>query len=171
MVKAKEYPVAKPDFLHVLSPVKEDGSFQFWTPCRTGKLPVEGKPEGEGFERSFTFISGHSWEMQRRIETTLGYKPAWGWWSLRARWKFEQNFIAALPVVMQRHGFPTGQLTAVGTARRPSKGAWEFTFKGGNIQITENFILAKLMDKDVFETDIWLEAVLQTFPELWKQAA
>ena len=163
--------MAKPDFLHVIAPVNTDGSFQFWEPVRTGKLPREGKCEGEEFSHSFTFMLGYSWEMQRKIESVLGYIPPYGWYNLRTRQIFETEFLLAVPLVMERRGFKAGPLTAIGSARRPSKGAWDFTFKGVNIQIPENFILAKLMDKEEFESEIWVQAVRATFPNLLKNAA
>ena len=170
MVLLREQTV-KPDFVHVVAPVLPDGAHRFWTPCRTGKLPTEGKCEGGAYAQSFSFLTGHNWEMQRKIEAVLGYKPTHGWYNLRTQNDFRRQFLLAIPRVMERHGFKTGRLTAIGTARRPSKGAWEFTTKGGNVQITEHFILAKLMDKEVFEADIWVEAVMQAFPDLWKTVA
>lgn len=161
----------KSDSLTVISPVGTDGSFQFWERCRTGKMPLEGKPEGLGYDQSFTFAAGHQWEIQRKIVDVLGYAPAWGWYTRQTYFDFQKQFLLAIPIIMQRHGFRTGELRAVGRARRPNKGAWSFTMHSGNIQITENFILAKLMGREIFEADILRTAVYNTVPLLVRQMA
>lgn len=158
MMLLKEQPV-KPDRLDTISPVSEDGSFKFWEPCRTGKMPIEGKCTGEEFAQSFTYPFGTNWQVNRVIRDTLGFEPKWGWYNQETYRRFQKYFLLALPIVFERHGFKPGKVTALGVARRPTKGAWEFRLTGGNIILEHNFILAKLMGQEVFEREIWQEAI------------
>lgn len=155
------------DYVKVISPVEEDYSFCFWEKCRTGRLPTAGDCKGPEYDCSFTFDIGYAWQLRAKIQEYAGIPQSF--WHGPSRYTlfntFQESFLKAIPVVFSKHGFKAGQLTAIGYARRPSKGKWDFTFTGANVKIDENFILAKLMDREMFETEIWQEAIKLTAAE------
>jgi hypothetical protein len=153
------------DFVRVISPIGADGSYQFWTPCRTGKMPLTGECKGPEYDLSFTFNLGYAWEFKRRVEKYLGTCPAQRGMQ-RGQWvQFQEAIISVIPDIFGKHGFSVGQLTAIGYARRPNKGKWDFSFTGINVKIPSNFILAKLMGHELFEDEVWLAALKQMFAE------
>lgn len=153
------------DFVKVISPISADGTYQFWEQCRTGRMPLKGECKGEEYNCSFTFDIGYPWRLKSTIQNYGG--PALGWEANGRAFfaDFRKIFIQAVPTVFARRNFKPGALTAVGYGRRPSKGKWDFTFTGVNVKIEENFILAKLMDKEQFEAEIWQEAIRLMFPD------
>lgn len=150
------------DRLDVYSEVGKDGSFQFWTPCRTGKLPRQGKCDGPEFDKSLTFTIPPQYSARKEVEKRLG-SQAWYRYGRQEHTAMQKAYLVAINRIFKKHGFK-GKVTAVGVARRPSKKAWEFSLTGAKFTINQNFVLAKLMDQADFEKEIWDRAVKIAFP-------
>lgn len=149
--------------MHVSSALDELGRYQFydWLSGYRGKLPKPSYCDSDSYGPSLQF-GFDIYDVRARYESLVN-----------STWKLNRGNFASLNnlflqnarQVFEDYGFE-GTLLATGLALRDSKKPWTFRLTGCNFKPYDNFILAKLMGKEIFEDEIWNRVITSSITTL-----